>query len=284
MGNGRTGSIWKSRNTRHKDSNAMQTGNKEGSALENESITNSKKDTVDREKIWNGLYDSAKNITWEDDRRRLQQSMGMNGNEFSYNADGNGTEGIVLSQMSFAANVYLNTGKLPDYANNPSWHPFTKQQIEATIKMVDNNARPIPESLTGIRTVRADALSSFLNDPRINDSTIDKFISNLKNNPSQLHSFNDVIKTLDYTQKGHTAFGLNSKRGSISSLTNNRPVRLEMVTAPRIRGCITNNSAENEVILSKGVRYHFVNARVETMTDHTGRKRDQLVLKVYMTQ
>ena len=78
----------------------------------------------------------------------------------------------------------------------------------------------------------------------------------MKNNLED--EFLTEVETTIKTQKKKRKKGINSKR--------------------------KGNSAENEVILSKGVRYHFVNARVETMTDHTGRKRDQLVLKVYMTQ
>lgn len=265
MGNGRSANLIKSRNLKQKELEMEKRAETldESTSSTGDSTGNSKT------KTWDTLYSEAKSTTYENDASSLRQAMGMTGNEFN---------DIVLSSLSFATNCVLNGQPLPSY------NTWSMKQINDANAKIEKLGKEFGRPLTGIRCVRADALSNFLNDPNINDNTIGKLIQTLKNDPSQLKAFGETMGKIDYTQKGHTAFGLNSTKGTPPSLTSDRPIRIETCVVPKVRGCVTHNSMENEVITVGNVKYNFLPyARITQIKDKTGKLRDQLVLRMYIT-
>ena len=186
----------------------------------------------------------------------LQRRMGQTGLEAGDPNAPTSAKIYVNTSKAFNINAYLRSGgtSIHDPSGNSQWEylGYTTADAARAIAHIDRGMKPLPESIKLTRFVGGDALGSMLGNPRINKNNVGRIIQSLKT-PAGRAKFAAALAAADYTEDAYTSTTYLQSHPAFE----NRQLRLNIVARKGTKAIVTNNHAENEILLGHGAKYRF---------------------------
>lgn len=197
----------------------------------------------------------ARSIT-RGDVAGLQRRMGQTGFEAGDPNAPTPQKIYVNTSKAFNINAYLRSGgtSIHDPSGNSQWEylGYTTADAARAVAHIDRGMKPLPESIKLTRFVGGDALGSMLGNPRINKNNVGRIIQSLKT-PAGRAKFAAALAAADYTEDAYTSTTYLQSHPAFE----NRQLRLNIVARKGVKAIVTNNHAENEILLGHGAKYRF---------------------------
>ena len=217
----------------------------------------------------------ARSIT-QADIPRLQRLMGQTGYEAGDPNASPDNKVYVKTSKAFNINAYLRSDgrTIHDPSGNSQWehYGYTTADAARAVAQIDRGMKPLPEALKLTRFVGGSTLGAILGNPKITANNVGRIIQSIKT-PQGRAKFAAALAAADYTEKAYTSTTYLQTHPAFDT----RQLRFNIVARKGTKAIATNNHAENEILIGRGVHYNFTGGfRVIT----TPKGVEQLVIDV----
>lgn len=222
----------------------------------------------------------------------LRRAMGQTGEEAGHL--GNKLDRTYIGTgRSYNINQYLRTdGKEYKTDQSKFWNNrITPEQIRRDIHKIDAGMRGLPQDTMLFRFERGDMLGGALAQaglPGYDRNNIGSLIASLKNDPSKLQTFSNILKGMQYTNKGYSSLTYEGSHPGFGAYD----VQFRIVARAGTNAIATINTKEHEVLGGHHLGYTFtggvqIKHRTGYVTDFKTMRRtkfdkDQIILDVYL--